>query len=103
MQLAQAGAYSLIASNFAGVVTNTVAVIKVGTPIQLVSGWLHTNGQTLFRLTGPAGQGYAIQSSSNLANWIGLYTNSATSAVIDFRDNQTPTTPRRFYRVAPWP
>jgi hypothetical protein len=84
-------------------VTNTVAVVRIGTPIQLGSGWVHTNGQTLFRLTGPASQGFTIQASSNLVNWIGLYTNTTTSAVIDFRDPQTPINPRRFYRVVPSP
>ncbi len=103
VQAGQAGTYSLIASNFAGVVTNTVAVIRVGTPIQLASGWVQTNGQTLFHLTGPSSQGFTIQASSNLVNWIGLYTNSTPSAVIDFRDPQTPINPRRFYRVIPWP
>ena len=100
-----AGTYSVMASNFAGMVTNTVAVIKVGTPIQLGYGWVRTNNQTLFRLTGPASQRFVLQGSSNLLSWTTLYsyTNSPLNVPIDFRDPQTPANARRFYQVIPWP
>jgi len=104
-QAAQAGTYSVVASNIAGVVTNIVAVIKVGTPIQLSYGWVHANNQTLFHLSGPSSQRFVIQGSSNLLGWTNLYTytNSSPSVIIDYRDAQTPSNARRFYRVLPWP
>ncbi len=103
LQTAQAGTYSLMASNFAGATMATIATVKVGTPIQLGYGVVHTNGGWRFRVTGTNSQNYALQGSTNLTNWVILRTNSTPSTAIDFVDPQTPINPRRFYRVVPWP
>jgi len=98
------GAYSLIASNFAGVASNMVATVKVAAPIRLGYSMVRTNSQNAFRLTGPSSQGYTVEVATNMANWQRIMTNSsATATPIDFLDLGSTNLPRRFYRVVPWP
>jgi len=101
LQSAQAGTYSVIVSNFAGVVTNTVSTITVAVPIGLSYNILHTNARSLFHITGPASARFAIEATTNFVDWFGVYTNSNPTAPIDFLDSGIERQPHRFYRVNP--
>ncbi len=106
LQAAQAGSYSVIVRNFAGAITNTIANVAVALPIRLEGQIVSSNGASVFRLTGPASQGYVVQSSPSLSCtncWEPLYTNSTSNAPLDFQDRLADSSAQRFYRVVPWP
>jgi sugar lactone lactonase YvrE len=53
-----------------------------------------------FTLTGPSGQSVVVESSSDLVNWLPLWTNTlAFPAALTFRDPQGGVYPNRFYRA----
>jgi hypothetical protein len=109
LQPGQAGTYSVIVSNFAGSVTQTVASIGVASPVQIAGAMVWTNGTRVFRLSSPSGQSWVIEAASALTNnpaatnWLRLYTNSSQSGPVYFPDFASTNFPRRFYRVVPWP
>jgi hypothetical protein len=58
-----------------------------------------SDGQFVLRLTGEPGCNYAIEATTNYANWTVLRTNNATDGVFDFVDTAASGFPRRFYRA----
>jgi hypothetical protein len=103
IQPAQAGTYTVTVSNFAGVVTIPVSIIKVASPIQISGSVVPVNTKKAFRLTGPLSQGYAIEATTNWTSWIQLATSNSTPSAINFLDLTSTNLPRRFYRIVPWP
>jgi hypothetical protein len=103
LQPSQAGTYRVVARNFAGSVTGIVATVSVATPVQVTAGIVVSNSTSMFRLSGGAGRAYVIEASSNLIQWLPVYTNIETFAPLQFFDAASSGTPRRFYRVMPWP
>jgi hypothetical protein len=103
VQLVQAGTYTVTVSNFAGVVTIPVAIIKVASPIQIAGSLQAVNNKKAFRLTGPLSQGYAIEATTNWTSWVQLATSNSPPATINFLDLSSTNHPRRFYRIVPWP
>jgi hypothetical protein len=102
MQLAQAGTYSVVVSNFAGMTNLEVATLKVAAPIQITGTTLQTNDVRIFRLTGPSSDGWIIEGATSLSEpWLPIWTNSSGTAPIDFIDFNSTNLPRRFYRVVP--
>src|SRR5207249_6352477 len=68
-QPATAGGYKVVVTNVAGAITSAVANFSlVNRPLLLSSD--DTNGAFTFTLSGNAGFNYAIESSTNLSNWI---------------------------------
>ena len=102
--VANAGNYSVIVSNSFGMTTNLVGTLSVttvpvsfatnGAAIQLQSGLviLQINGLTGLEAT-------IIETSSNLINWIPIYTNSTASGTIQVIDATVSNAPMRFYRI----
>jgi hypothetical protein len=103
LQVAQAGSYSVVISNFAGMVTNTIAQINVAAPILLSYELTSGGGGPQFRVLGPSSQGFTVQSSADLVHWLARYTNASVSGPVDLSDSANVTEPARFYRVVPWP
>ncbi len=103
LQASQAGIYSVVASNFAGAITSTVAIVTIALPIQLSYEITQNNGRIQFRLMGPASTGLVMEASSDLMNWMPLFTNAAASLPLDFTEAPATNSPFRFYRVMPWP
>jgi hypothetical protein len=64
--------------------------IVIGSP-QFLS-----NGGFQFSLTGLTGQPYVIQTSTNLVNWVPIYTNTGSFL---FKDTNAPNSSARFYRA----
>jgi hypothetical protein len=56
------------------------------------------NGSPTFRLTGPADNSFAIDTTTNLINWLSLKTNITTGGSFDYSDDNAVGLPRRFYR-----
>jgi len=59
--------------------------------------WL-TNGRFRLTVTGAAPQGFVIQASTNLMNWVSLSTNTLTANRFDYT-NSAQTNTHRFYRA----
>jgi hypothetical protein len=103
IQLADAGPYSVVLSNFTGSVTGMVANVTVVVPLDLMLTKVQTNGISEFRLTGTASHGFVLQASTNLANWLPLFTNPTPGIPLNFLDVTSTNFPMRFYRAMPWP
>ena len=56
-----------------------------------------------FHVLVPAASGFTIDASSNLIDWLPLYTNAGPAAPINYPDPSSINLPRRFYRATPWP
>lgn len=58
------------------------------------------NGSLVFQLTGPAGFGYSIQTTTNLAgtNWTDIAELLNTNGIVLFYDQESTNYPMRFYR-----
>ena len=57
-------------------------------------------GQLQFTLAGASGQTYVVQASTNLVDWVPIYTNVApASGLLQFVDPGTTNYPSRFYRT----
>ena len=74
------------------------ATVNVGspTPPQISGNFVSTNGTFQFSLTGTPGQTNIIQASTNLVNWIPIYTNVNPFL---FTDPYASNYPVRFYRA----
>jgi len=66
----------------------------------LASPILTGNGQFQFQLSGPGGNEYVIQASSNLTSWIPIATNVIPAdGVMTFTDPDATNYSQRFYRA----
>ncbi len=74
------------------------AIVNVGypTPPQISGDFVRTNGTFQFSLTGTPGQTNIIQVSTNLVNWIPIYTNVNPFLFVDPYASNYPV---RFYRA----
>lgn len=67
--------------------------LRLDSPIRLAAG------QLAFRLTGNAPQGFVIQTSTDLATWTPLLTNTLTAGQFWFTNSGTSSAPAKFYRA----
>jgi hypothetical protein len=80
-------------------VTTSVAIGNPPSP-QLAGSYVGTNHQFQFSITDSSLEPYVVQASTNLVNWVPVYTNPAPVATItSFTDTTTTNYPYRFYRV----
>jgi trimeric autotransporter adhesin len=93
------GMYSVVVSNFVGVVTNGAAIVSV--PLHLAIE--PSSGANNFRLTGSVTQSVVLLWSSNLVVWIPLYTNLNPVLPINFLDRPDNSRSQSFYRLLAWP
>jgi hypothetical protein len=94
-----AGTYSVVASNFAGVVTNVI--VRLAVPLHVVTN------RTLFgvhqlAVRGEPGTPFALQASDDAANWRTLVAGAVSEGDCCFEDD-TRRHPGRAYRVVPSP
>ena len=102
--LTNSGLYSVVLSNFAGAVTNTVANVTVAPPVPPHLDLLReiSSGTLRFRLQGST-QAQVIEVSSNLSAvtaWSPIFTN--TNGPLNYLDPATNQA-RRFYRTKLFP
>ena len=57
-----------------------------------------TGGQSSLSFQGQNGQNYVLETSTNLTNWIAIWTNTPTDGVLQFTDTNAAGLDR-FYRV----
>jgi hypothetical protein len=97
VHLTNTGNYSVVVTNLFNAVTSSAASLVVytnATPVLSVPG-SPANGQFQFSITGVAGLNYAVQASTNLADWIPLATNVSP---FFFTETNAGGYPQRFYR-----
>jgi hypothetical protein len=104
VQASNAGPYRVVLSNSYGAVTSSAALLGVtGVPVSFFSGpggLQFSNGQFLFSLTGLTGQGAVeIDASTNLIQWIPIFTNPSAYGTARIIDSNADNYPRRFYRA----
>ena len=58
-----------------------------------------SGGEFAFDILGPAGQAVVVEASTNLGGWAPLQTATLGVGPFTFKDPQTPSFPKRFYRV----
>ena len=97
-QATNAGTYSVIASNFAGVVTNVVAVVSPAPQLRLNYSLVVTGGAPCVRLSGPLTNQIAIEATSNLIDWSEIQVYNHVMP-LDFIDADPRRLPQRFYRA----
>ena len=102
-----AGGYVVVVTNWAGSVTSAVATLQVREWLRFlteggVMGML--NGSFRLRLVGMAQtSAVVIEASTNLVNWVPLYTNPGPSTLIKYSDPAAINQIRRFYRAVEIP
>jgi hypothetical protein len=71
-------------------------IVYTNATATLSAAFSSTNGQFQFNITGVTGLNYAIQSSSNLVDWIPVVTNVSPFV---FADTNAGNFPQGFYRA----
>jgi hypothetical protein len=102
--VSNAGNYQVIVTNTAGAVTSLVAVLSVtNLPVSFVTGAggaQYSGGKLILQLTNLTGQGQVvIAASTNLAQWVPIFTNPSGFGGFSVTDSAASAFPRRFYRA----
>lgn len=102
VQLTDAGNYSVVVNNSYGAVTSLVAglIVFTNATATMSAPLITTNGQFQFNISGVSGLNYAVQTSTNLVDWIPLGTNVSP---FTFADTNSALFPQRFYRSVYFP
>ena len=99
---AVAGNYSFTAraqDNTGLASTSAVVNVSVLTNAILTSPNVLPNGQFWMTVQGVAGQTYATETSTNLANWLAISTNVAPANIFNVTDTTSTNVLQRFYRT----
>jgi len=104
VQSANAGTYSVVVTNTAGSTTSSNALLTVssGTLAQpQLSNFVYDGNSGAFSLTinGDVGPDYTVQASTNLTDWISIFTNHSPTPPFIWSDSNASNFNQRFYRV----
>ena len=99
-QIADAGNYSVLATNAGGTVTSANALLTVSQPappkFDVIS--VLPDSRVRFVLSGEPGT-YVIESATDLSDWSTFTNLTIVTAPVEFVDDSSTNTPRRFYRA----
>ncbi len=99
LNYAVASADTLDANPADDFVTTNITVVAASLP-RLTAVPMPGNHQFQFSITDLTQEPYVIQASTNLVNWVPVYTNAAPAATVtSFSDSNASGYPYRFYRV----
>ena len=99
VQMSQAGSYSVVVTNVAGVTNSANAFLSV-VQMQFATNSLSKNGNALqFAISGAPGTGYFVEGSTNLATWFPIGTFTNTNGILQIIDTNA-TNENRYYRVS---
>ncbi|HMJ65292.1 MAG TPA: immunoglobulin domain-containing protein [Candidatus Binatia bacterium] len=97
----QAGAYSVVMSNFVSAATNVIAYVDLAGPFLLQYALQTNNPNVNFLITASNAAPFILQTTTNLGDaWVSLATNPNPCVPLIFTNLLTG--PRRFFRAAPW-
>src|ERR1051325_10508601 len=100
VQVADAGSYDVVVSNPAGVATSAAAALVVNPPsIRFVSAAVLPSGEAQLLFSGPAGQEYIMEASTNLNAWKPIGVLAGSNGPLPFIDVDAARFARRFYRA----
>jgi fibronectin type 3 domain-containing protein len=90
--------YVVTSVNASGESANSteVSALPEGAPLLMPS---FSSGQFSLQFSGSDGQQYIVQTSSNLIDWVAVFTNTQSAGQFNFTDTNAPG-PELFYRVA---
>jgi hypothetical protein len=93
---------TLVRSDPANVLSNSITwTVRITIPsLRVVSPQWTPNGQFAFSVTGAAPNGFVIQASTNLTNYLPISTNFLTGGQYRVTNNAAPFTQRFFRAVA---
>jgi hypothetical protein len=99
VQATNAGSYSVVVSNVAGTLASSNAVLTVTQPSPPEITWISVMpaGPIQLQVSGTPGH-YAVEATTNLANWVELTDFTTTGATFQYLDAETNLT-QRFYRI----
>jgi len=95
----QSGTYSLLATNSAGAVAVTVAVLAVVAPTPTLTVALAGNHLPLLTVTGRSGFTCGLEVSTNLLDWAPFLVFPNLTGTLQTIDPTAPNYQRRFYRA----
>ena len=98
VQPADAGNYTVVASNSAGAVTSQIAVLGVNQPLSITLT-APTNGAVLLSVSGPAVKNLTIYASPDLLNWLPIVTKTNAQGTLQYTDTAAGSFTRRFYKA----
>ena len=96
------GSYTLSAraTDNSGATNKSPATINITVePLTLMASAFQNNGRFQLTFQGENGQNYVLETSTNLTDWIPVWTNAPTDGVLTFT-NDNATDRARFYRVS---
>ncbi|MCX6903292.1 MAG: immunoglobulin domain-containing protein [Verrucomicrobia bacterium] len=99
-QTSDAGAYSVLISNIVKAIVSDSAQLTVQPPTVALSSWGLVS-PTRFKLLveGTPGRLCVVETSTNLADWTPLLTNTLSATAWEFNDLNVSNAPSRFYRA----
>src|SRR4030095_297561 len=101
LQLSDTAQYRVVVTNYAisAQQTNALAFLQVLVPLRLEDIQLLQDGSATMKLSGPTNRSYAIEMSSNLANWTTLTNVFYAEGSLPFTDASAVGVSNRCYRV----
>ena len=105
LHAANAGSYTVVVTNIAGLATSAAANLTVTNPVIVLSNAtgssLAASGFT-FQVSVPAGATYVILTSTDCVNWTPIATNVAVTGNEIFTDASATNSRSQFYRALAW-
>lgn len=100
VQYSQAGNYSVVVSNVAGVLISSNALLSITPAAPAVfQTFVQLDGSLVLSLSGDAGATYFVETSTNLMNWSALTNVSLIGPTIQFNVGATTPDEQRYFRA----
>jgi trimeric autotransporter adhesin len=103
LSVTNSGRYSVIISNSYGSVTSVWAGLSVYFPQPQIAtgdaGFGILTNQFGFNIIGIIGQNIVVDGSTDLINWVPVFTNASRGGAVHFSDSDSTNYPQRYYRA----
>jgi hypothetical protein len=96
---ADAGAYRVVITSSAGMVTSLEVLLRIAAPLTLSFAPGLAEGEFRLQILGTPGARQILQMSSDLVHWSCLTTNETVEGISEFTDAWSTNAPWRFYRA----